>query len=74
MMAHVDSGVEDEARQATLAYFARVESMLADEAFKEDEEQRELFINNVLAEVDGNELRLLSDLVCSRVLEQLVQV
>ena len=52
----------------------RVEQTLSDEDFLDQgAEERELFVNNVLSEVEGNELRVASDLVCSRVLEKLVR-
>lgn len=65
---------EDRTRAENLAYFQRVEQMLNDQDFLEDDEQRDVFVQNVLAEVEGSEVRACCDMVCSRVLERLVQV
>eukprot|EP00039_Didymoeca_costata_P007103 m.96335 g.96335 ORF g.96335 m.96335 type:complete len:745 (+) comp13540_c0_seq4:233-2467(+) len=65
---------EDETRQNTITYFSRVEQMVAEPDFADqDEEQRDIFVNNVLEEVQGKELRILSDMLCSRVLEKILQ-
>ena len=65
---------EHEQRQQLLGYFQRVEVMLADPDFGADAEQSELFVANVFAEAASKEFRLSCDLVCSRVLERLIQV
>jgi hypothetical protein len=47
--------------------------MLSDPEFQDKEpEDQALFVDNVLAEVKGKELRVTCDLVCSRVIEQLL--
>eukprot|EP00041_Stephanoeca_diplocostata_P037737 m.1441828 g.1441828 ORF g.1441828 m.1441828 type:complete len:775 (-) comp25095_c0_seq6:4291-6615(-) len=65
---------EDRTRAENLAYFQRVEQMLNDQELLEDDEQRDVFVQNVLAEVEGSEVRSCCDMVCSRVLERLIQV
>eukprot|EP00035_Acanthoeca_spectabilis_P025561 m.458946 g.458946 ORF g.458946 m.458946 type:complete len:789 (+) comp21635_c0_seq1:208-2574(+) len=59
-------------REEMLGYFHRVEQMFNSDEINEDPEQRDAFIENVLAEVQGTEIRSACDLVCSRVLERLL--
>jgi nucleolar protein 9 len=53
----------------TLAYLTEVSEHLAT---LEDPEERELLLNNVLDELEGKELRIAADAVCSRLLETLL--
>lgn len=53
----------------TLAYLTEVSAHLAT---LEDAEERELLLNNVLEELEGKELRVAADAVCSRLLEALL--
>ena len=48
--------------------------MLSEPGFGEEEEELDLFVGNVLEEIKGSELRVVCDLVCSRVLERVVRM
>ncbi|XP_031565818.1 nucleolar protein 9-like isoform X2 [Actinia tenebrosa] len=55
----------------TLSYFKRVESVIEDDDF-EDEESKKLFVENVFTQVEDHELLLACDQAMSRVLERLL--
>jgi nucleolar protein 9 len=57
---------------ATLEYWRRVEDTLAADEF-EEEEDKALFITNVLSVLDGSELTLARDQAVSRIMEKLLQ-
>eukprot|EP00037_Helgoeca_nana_P024873 m.266927 g.266927 ORF g.266927 m.266927 type:complete len:793 (-) comp26773_c0_seq1:155-2533(-) len=59
-------------RDEMLGYFHRVEQMFDSPEIADDAEQKDVFVENVLAEVHGTEIRSACDLVCSRVLERLL--
>ncbi|KAK9768120.1 Nucleolar protein 9 [Basidiobolus ranarum] len=54
-------------------YFKGVESKLENDGFENDEE-RDLFLENVYAEVDNKELQLTTDHSCSLILEKLFKI
>lgn len=56
----------------TLSYFKRVENVIEDDDF-EDEESKKLFVENVFTQVEDNELLLACDQAMSRVLERLLE-
>eukprot|EP00833_Pecoramyces_ruminatium_P000647 jgi/Orpsp1_1/1174679/evm.model.c7180000050950.1 len=56
-----------------LQYFSNIEKMLTDQEF-EDEEQHEMFLNNIYKEIDGNELQLATDKECSRIMEKILRL
>lgn len=55
----------------TVSYFKRVESVTEDDDF-EDEEAKQLFLENVFTQIEHNELALCCDQGMSRVLERLI--
>ena len=56
----------------TLSYFKRVESVIKDDDF-DDEEAKAIFIENVFTQIDGNELALCCNQSMSRVFERLLE-
>ncbi|EDO33027.1 predicted protein [Nematostella vectensis] len=56
----------------TLGYFKRVESVIEEDDF-DDEESKTLFVENVFTQVEGNELELCCDQGMSRVMEILLR-
>ena len=64
----------DVTRHQTLEYLKRVEVMIDTKQLDSNPEERRLFINNVLAELQHDEYRICCDLLCSRVLEKLFSV
>ncbi|KAG4091742.1 ARM repeat-containing protein [Neocallimastix lanati (nom. inval.)] len=56
-----------------LQYFSNIEKMLSEQEF-EDEEEHEMFLNNIYKEIDGNELQLATDKECSRIMEKILKV
>ncbi|XP_068697394.1 nucleolar protein 9-like isoform X2 [Montipora foliosa] len=57
--------------EQTLGYFKRVEDVINDDDF-EDEESRKLFVENVFTQVENNEVKLFCDLAISSTMEKLV--
>lgn len=58
--------------EQTVGYFKRVEDVINDDDF-EDEESRELFVENVFSQIENNEMKLFCDLAISRTMEKLSQ-
>lgn len=56
--------------EQTLGYFERVENVINDDDF-EDEESRELFVENVFSQIENNEIKLFCDRTISRTMEKL---
>ncbi|OUM65483.1 hypothetical protein PIROE2DRAFT_31868, partial [Piromyces sp. E2] len=56
-----------------LQYFSNIEKMLTEQEF-ENEEEHEMFLNNIYKEIDGNELQLATDKECSRIMEKILRV
>ncbi|ORX54716.1 ARM repeat-containing protein [Piromyces finnis] len=56
-----------------LQYFSNIEKMLSEQEF-ENEEEHEMFLNNIYKEIDGNELQLATDKECSRIMEKILRV
>ena len=57
--------------EQTLGYFKRVDDVIKDDDF-DDEEGRKLFIENVFTQIENNEIKLFCDQVISRTLEKLI--
>lgn len=57
--------------EQTLGYFKRVEDVINDDNFQ-DEESRKLFVENVFTQVENNEVKLFCDLAISSTMEKLV--
>lgn len=57
--------------EQTLGYFKRVEDVLNDDDF-DDEESRKLFVENVFTQVHNNEMKLFCDQAISRTMEKLI--
>ena len=61
-------------RREALQYFMRVESVLDSDELDADEDQRRVFVANVLKEMRPAAFRTACDSHCSRVLEKLVKL
>jgi hypothetical protein len=61
-------------RHQLLEYLKRVEDMLDKDQLPADAEERDIFVSNVLQELQHNVYRTCCDLVCSRVLEKLFNI
>ncbi|KAI8337966.1 armadillo-type protein [Chlamydoabsidia padenii] len=70
---HFQAAHYGEVPEEMLGYFKIVESKLDEQSFESAEDQR-LFVDNVYAEVEGNELRLATNYSCSLVLEKLLKI
>ncbi|CAO3588937.1 unnamed protein product [Absidia cylindrospora] len=70
---HFQAAHYGEVPEEMLGYFKFVESKLDEQSFELAEDQR-LFVDNVYAEVEGNELRLATNYSCSLVLEKLLKI
>ena len=57
--------------EKTFGYFKRVEDVMNEDDF-EDEESRRLFVSNVFLQLENNELKLFCDQIISRTIEKLV--
>lgn len=67
-----ESSSKNKLDEDTLSYFKRVENVIEDDEF-EDEESKKLFVENVFTQVEDNELLLACDQGMSRVLERLLE-
>jgi len=56
----------------TVSYFKRVENVIQEDDF-DDEESKQLFLENVFTQIEGNELALCCNQAMSRVLERLIE-
>ena len=63
----VASALDDQ----TFGYFKRVEDVINEDEF-DDEESRKLFFENVFTQVENNEIKLFCDLIVSRTMEKLI--
>ena len=57
--------------EQTFGYFKRVEDVINEDDF-DDEESRKLFVENVFAQIQNNEMKLFCDQIISRTMEKLV--
>lgn len=57
--------------EQTFGYFKRVEDVINEDDF-DDDESRKLFVENVFTQVESNELELFCDLIVSRTMEKLI--
>jgi len=57
--------------EQTFGYFKRVEDVINEDDF-DDEESRNLFVENVFTQVQSNEIKLFCDQIISRTMEKLV--
>lgn len=57
--------------EQTSSYFKRVEDMINEDDF-DDDESRKLFMENVFTQVENNEVKLSCDMIVSRTMEKLI--
>lgn len=57
--------------EQTFGYFKRVEDVINEDDF-DDDESRKLFVENVFTQVESNELKLFCDMIVSRTMEKLI--
>ncbi|PFX35048.1 nucleolar protein 9-like [Stylophora pistillata] len=65
--AKVTSALDEQ----TSSYFKRVEDMINEDDF-DDDESRKLFVENVFTQVENNEVKLSCDMMVSRTMEKLI--